>query len=140
MAAAAERIGVVGAGILGLAVARRLGEVLPDARVTVLEKEDRVAAHQTGHNSGVLHAGLYYAPGSLKARLCRRGGPMLREFCAEHGIDVRESGELVVAASVDEEPDLAAILERARRNGVPDVRLRDATELTDVEPFAAGVA
>lgn len=135
-----DHVGVVGAGIVGLAVARQLQLSRPGVRVTVWDKEAEVGTHQTGHNSGVLHAGLYYAPGSLKARLCRRGGPMLREFCAEHGIDVRESGELVVAASVDEEPDLAAILERARRNGVPDVRLLDATELTDVEPFAAGVA
>jgi L-2-hydroxyglutarate oxidase LhgO len=135
-----DHVGVVGAGIVGLAVARQVQLSRPGVRVTVWEKEGEVGTHQTGHNSGVLHAGLYYAPGSLKARLCRRGGPMLREFCAEHGIEVRPSGKLVVAASVDEEPGLAAILERARRNGVPDVRLLDATELTDIEPFAAGVA
>jgi (S)-2-hydroxyglutarate dehydrogenase len=135
-----RHVGVVGAGIVGLAVARQLQLSLPGVGVTIWDKEDAVGVHQTGHNSGVVHAGVYYAPGSLKARLCRRGGPMLREFCAEHGIAVHERGKLVVAASVEEEAGLAAILERARRNGVPDVRLVDARELTDIEPFAAGVA
>ena len=77
----ATRIGVIGAGIIGLAVARRLGELEPDATVTVLEKEPDVALHQTGRNSGVVHAGIYYAPGSLKARLCRRGVELLRAYC-----------------------------------------------------------
>ena len=91
------RFGVVGAGILGLAIARRLLELVPDATVTVLEKEQRVAAHQTGRNSGVVHAGLYYAPGSLKATLCRRGMTLLRELCHERGLAYEECGKLVVA-------------------------------------------
>ena len=86
MSRSAPRFGVVGAGILGLAIARRLLELVPDATVTVVEKEQRVAAHQTGHNSGVVHAGLYYAPGSLKATLCRRGMTLLRDLCRERGV------------------------------------------------------
>ena len=78
---------VVGGGIVGLAVARELARRRPDAEITVIEKEAALAAHQTGHNSGVIHAGIYYQPGSLKAQLCRRGGTLLREFAAEHAID-----------------------------------------------------
>ncbi len=83
---APARIGVVGAGIVGLAVARRLAQLQPDAQITVVDKETDVAVHQTGHNSGVVHAGLYYRPGSLKAELCTRGRGLLKEFCAEHGL------------------------------------------------------
>ena len=81
-----ERVGVVGGGILGVAIAREVVRRRPGTEVDVLEKEDRHAAHQTGHSSGVVHAGIYYAPGSLKAELCARGRDLLREFCAEHGI------------------------------------------------------
>ncbi|WP_433339122.1 L-2-hydroxyglutarate oxidase [Spirillospora sp. CA-294931] len=134
------RIGVVGAGILGLAVARRLGEVRPDARVTVLDKEDRVAAHQTGHNSGVAHAGLYYAPGSLKATLCRRGVGLLKEYCAQRGLPYDECGKVVVARDAAELPALDAIERRAAANGVPGLRRLDAAALREIEPHAAGVA
>ena len=113
---------VVGGGILGLAVAARLQEVDPDAVVTVLEKEDALATHQTGRNSGVVHAGLYYTPGSLKARLCRRGDGMLREFCQEHGVAYDEIGKVLVALDETERGRLSAIEERARENGVPGVR------------------
>jgi L-2-hydroxyglutarate oxidase LhgO len=140
MAAATERIGVVGAGILGLAVAHRLGEVLPDAPVTVLEKEDRVAAHQTGHNSGVVHAGLYYAPGSLKARLCRRGVGLLRAFCAERGIAYEACGKLVVARDASELAGLDEIERRARANGVPGLRRLTPAQMQEVEPHVRGVA
>ncbi|MGI8330959.1 L-2-hydroxyglutarate oxidase [Actinomadura scrupuli] len=129
------RIGVVGAGILGLAVARRLG-----AQVTVLDKEDRVAAHQTGHNSGVAHAGLYYAPGSLKARLCRRGIGLLARFCAEHDLPYDECGKLVVARTEAELPALREIRRRATENGVPDLRWLEAGQLPEVEPHVTGVA
>jgi (S)-2-hydroxyglutarate dehydrogenase len=131
------RIGVVGAGILGLAVARRLGRL--GAQVTVLDKEDRVAAHQTGHNSGVAHAGLYYQPGSLKARLCRRGIGLLKAFCAEHDLPYDECGKLVVARTEAELPPLREIRRRATENGVPDLRWLSATELREVEPHAVGV-
>jgi L-2-hydroxyglutarate oxidase len=133
-------VGVVGAGIVGLAVARRLQLDQPGRRVTVWEAATTVGSAQTGHNSGVVHAGLYYEPGSLKASLCRRGGRLLRRFCAEHGIPVDELGKLVVATAVDERAALAAILERARRNGVPDVRWLEGADIGDIEPHAAGVA
>jgi L-2-hydroxyglutarate oxidase LhgO len=135
-----ERVGVVGAGILGLAVARRVGQVMPGVHVTVLDKEDRVAQHQTGHNSGVVHAGLYYPPGSLKATLCRRGVAMLREFCAEHALPYDECGKLVVAVDDSERPALQRIRERAVANDVPGLREVDAAGLRELEPHAAGVA
>ncbi|MFP5370729.1 MAG: FAD-dependent oxidoreductase, partial [Actinomycetes bacterium] len=97
----AQRYAVVGGGIIGAAVARRLLELRPDASVTLLEKEDRLAAHQTGRNSGVVHAGLYYQPGSLKALLCRRGVGLLREFCAEKGIGYDEIGKVLVALDAE---------------------------------------
>lgn len=134
-----SRIAVIGAGIVGLAVARRLALTRTGAAVTVFEKEPVVAAHQTGHNSGVVHAGLYYPPGSLKATLCRRGVGMLREYCAEHGIDYREVGKLVVAVTEDELPGLASIRQRATANGVPDLRELDATGIREVEPHAVGL-
>ncbi|MEU5881975.1 L-2-hydroxyglutarate oxidase [Spirillospora sp. NPDC047279] len=135
------RIGVVGAGILGLAVARRLGELRPDAAVTVLDKEDRVAAHQTGHNSGVAHAGLYYTPGSLKATLCRRGIGLLKDYCADRGLPYDECGKVVVARSAAELDALAEIERRATANGVPGLRrLASREEIREIEPHAAGVA
>src|SRR4051812_23576586 len=105
-AASAPRIGVIGAGIVGLSVARRLAELWPDAQITVVDKEDDVAVHQTGHNSGVVHAGLYYEPGSLKARLCTRGRGLLEDFCGEHALQYDECGKLVVARDEDEVPAL----------------------------------
>ncbi|WP_067491960.1 L-2-hydroxyglutarate oxidase [Actinomadura hibisca] len=134
------RIGVIGAGILGLAVARRLTQVRPDARVTVLDKEDRIAAHQTGHNSGVAHAGLYYAPGSLKATLCRRGIGLLKEYCQDRGLPYLECGKVVVARSIAELEPLLEIERRATANGVPGLRRLRGGELREIEPHAAGVA
>lgn len=137
---AARRYGVIGAGILGVAVARRLTEVEPDATITVLDKEARVAAHQTGHNSGVVHAGLYYAPGSLKATLCRRGMGLLRDFCGEHDIAYEERGKLVVARDALELSRLREIERRARENAVPGLRWLDAREIRELEPNVVGVA
>ena len=137
---AVQRVGVVGAGILGLAVARRVTQVMPGAEVTVLDKEDRVAAHQTGHNSGVVHAGLYYPPGSLKATLCRRGTTLLRAFCEQHGLPYDECGKLVVAVDDSERPALERIRQRSVANAVPGLRELDAAGLREVEPHAAGVA
>jgi L-2-hydroxyglutarate oxidase LhgO len=134
------RIGVVGAGIIGLAVARRLGELEPGAAITVLEKEPEIAAHQTGRNSGVVHAGIYYAPGSLKAQLCRRGVGLLREYCAERGVPVEECGKLVVAVDESELARLRELERRAHANGVPDVRWLEGPEVREIEPHAAGVA
>ena len=136
----APRIGVVGAGIVGLAVAREVSRRLPGAQVTVFDKEDRLAAHQTGHNSGVVHAGLYYRPGSLKARMCARGVPLLREFCAEHGVPFRELGKLVVALDAGELPALEEIERRARGNAVPDLVRLDAAGMREIEPHVSGVA
>jgi len=135
----AERVGVIGAGIVGLAVARRLGQLLPDATVTVLDKEDRIAAHQTGHNSGVVHAGLYYAPGSLKATLCRRGVSLLKEYCQEKGIAYDEVGKLVIAVDESERPALDRIRQRATENGVPGLRSVGPQEIRDLEPHCVGV-
>jgi L-2-hydroxyglutarate oxidase LhgO len=136
-----ERFGIVGAGILGLAVARELAEARPDASITVLDKEREVAVHQTGHNSGVAHAGLYYAPGSLKARLCRQGIELLQPFCQQHGIPYEECGKLVVARDISELDRLREIQRRATLNGVPGLRwLEGADALREIEPEVAGIA
>jgi L-2-hydroxyglutarate oxidase LhgO len=132
------RIGVIGAGILGLAVARRLSDA--GHEVTVLDKELTVAAHQTGHNSGVAHAGLYYAPGSLKAELCRRGIGMLQKFCLQEGLPYEECGKVVVARTEAELEPLLEIERRATLNGVPGLRRLTGAQLAEVEPYASGVA
>ncbi|MFI5718319.1 L-2-hydroxyglutarate oxidase [Nocardia sp. NPDC051750] len=131
---------VVGAGIVGLAVAREIGRRHPGDRVVVLEKEDRVAVHQTGHNSGVVHAGIYYQPGSLKAVLCARGRGMLRDYCAERGLPYEECGKLVVAVDNEEMGRLDVLEARAGQNAVPGLRRVDSAGIRDIEPFAAGVA
>jgi L-2-hydroxyglutarate oxidase LhgO len=134
------RVAVVGAGILGLAVARRIAELQPEAQLVVFEKEDRVGAHQTGHNSGVVHAGLYYPPGSLKAELCRRGMTLLREFCAAHELAYEECGKLVVAREASELGRFDDLEARARANQVPGLRRLDRDQLRAIEPEARGVA
>ncbi|WP_423181545.1 L-2-hydroxyglutarate oxidase [Arthrobacter sp. NyZ413] len=134
------RAAVVGGGIIGVAVARQLTRSLGNVDVTVFEKESELAAHQTGHNSGVVHAGLYYEPGSLKARLCRRGVELLQEFTAGKGMDYEECGKVVVAHNASELGRLEAIHGRAIANGVPDVRMINADELAAVEPHARGMA
>jgi L-2-hydroxyglutarate oxidase LhgO len=134
------RIGVVGAGIIGLAVARRLRQVAPDAEITVIDKESETAVHQTGHNSGVAHAGLYYAPGSLKAQLCRQGITMLKAFCGERGIAYEECGKLVVARNRAELPRLDEIERRAHANGVPGLRRLTGARCQELEPHVRGEA
>jgi (S)-2-hydroxyglutarate dehydrogenase len=134
------RVAVVGGGILGLATARLLATSRPGDEVVVLEKEDGLARHQTGHNSGVVHAGLYYAPGSLKARLCTRGRELMREFCAEKGVAYDECGKVVVATRQTEVGALRRLAERAETNGVPGLRWLEGPELTEVEPYVTGVA
>jgi L-2-hydroxyglutarate oxidase len=130
---------VIGAGIVGLATAHRLLLDQPDASVTVLEKETRVACHQTGHNSGVIHAGVYYKPGSLKARLCRAGSQSMVEFCRVHGIPVEVCGKLIVATDETELPRLHALHERATGNGLA-ARLLTPAEADEFEPHVACVA
>ncbi|MFJ7213057.1 L-2-hydroxyglutarate oxidase [Amycolatopsis sp. NPDC098790] len=131
------RVGVVGAGLIGLAVARELTRT---AEVVVFEKETAVARHQSGHNSGVVHAGVYYPPGSLKATLCRRGAGLLKDFCAEHGLAYREIGKVVVARDEREAARLDELESRARANGVPGLRRLDAAALKELEPNVRGVA
>ena len=116
-----DRVGIVGGGIVGLAVARRLLNLRPGCRVTVLEKEAEVARHQTGRNSGVAHAGLYYAPGSLKATLCRRGVGLLKDFCAQHGIPYDGVRQARGRPREEQAAGCARICERAAANGVPDL-------------------
>ena len=131
---------VVGAGIIGLATARELQRRNPRRRILVVEKEDRVGFHQTGRNSGVIHAGVYYEPGSLKARLCREGLAATYEFCERHAIPVRRTGKLIVATTLAELPALAALHERALANGVSVRRLDDRDEIAAIEPSVAALA
>lgn len=131
---------VVGAGIVGLATAWHLTRRCPDSRVVVVDKEPEVARHQSSHNSGVLHAGIYYAPGSLKAILCRRGKDMIEKYAADRGIAVTTNGKVVVATGEPELDRLRTLAERSVANGVPGARLIDAAELREREPAATGVA
>ncbi|MBT2266068.1 L-2-hydroxyglutarate oxidase [Rhodococcus erythropolis] len=134
------RAAVVGGGIIGLAVGRELLSNLPGAEVILFEKESSLASHQTGHNSGVVHAGLYYEPGSLKARLCRRGVGLLESFAADKGVTFEKCGKIVVAQKSEELDRLKAIHQRAHTNGVPDLRMIDADQILDIEPHARGLA
>jgi L-2-hydroxyglutarate oxidase len=133
MTATTADFAVLGAGIIGLATALRLQALHPAARVLVIEKEDAPARHQTGRNSGVIHAGVYYAPGSLKARFCREGVAATRAFCAEHGIATQTCGKLIVAADEGELPRMATLEARARQNGIEIERLT-ADESRRLEP------
>ncbi|HEY3336403.1 MAG TPA: L-2-hydroxyglutarate oxidase [Candidatus Limnocylindrales bacterium] len=137
----AERadVAIIGAGIVGLSTALRLLEARPGLRVVVLEREDRVAAHQSGHNSGVVHAGLYYAPGSAKALLCREGKALLERYCEAHAIPIEFPGKLVVALSDAELPRLAALRERGLANGVDGLEEVAPARLRELEPHAAGI-
>jgi L-2-hydroxyglutarate oxidase len=134
------RVSVIGGGIVGLATAYRLLERLPGARVVVLEKEAAVAQHQSSHNSGVLHCGLYYRPGSRRARLAVRGIQQMVEFCQRHSVPHEVCGKVVVATSADEVPRLNGLFERGRQNGLSGLRLLNSQELQEIEPHAAGVA
>jgi (S)-2-hydroxyglutarate dehydrogenase len=130
---------VVGAGILGLAVARELCLRSPAARVVVVDGADRVGAHQTGHNSGVLHRGIYYAPGSLKARLCVQGARLLEEYCNRHGIAVERCGKVVVAVTAGERASLDELERRGRANAVPGLRRLTGDQLRQLEPAVRGL-
>ncbi|MDO8485355.1 MAG: L-2-hydroxyglutarate oxidase [Candidatus Limnocylindrales bacterium] len=132
-------VAVVGGGIVGLATAYQLLGAHPELRVAILEKEADLATHQSGHNSGVLHAGLYYAPGSLKAKLCREGKIELERFAAIHGIPIERCGKLVVALDEGELPRLAALKERAVANGVPGLEEVGPERIAEIEPHAAGI-
>lgn len=136
----ARTFAVIGGGIIGLAVAHKLGAAYPDARIALFEKEDDVCRHQSGHNSGVLHAGLYYKPGSLKARLAVAGIRQMKAFCREHAIAHEECGKLVVACAAEEVPRLRELLDRGTRNGLRDLRWLSPEEMREIEPHVAGVA
>ncbi|MFO7546652.1 MAG: L-2-hydroxyglutarate oxidase [Trueperaceae bacterium] len=130
---------VVGGGIVGMATAEALTRAHPDLVVEVIEKETEVAQHQTGHNSGVVHSGIYYRPGTLRARLCVAGVGMMRDFCDAHGVAYDEVGKVVVATEPAELDRLEALFERGNANGVPDLALVGADELREIEPHAAGI-
>jgi 2-hydroxyglutarate dehydrogenase len=133
-------IAVVGGGIVGLAVARELSRRRPRESIRLLEKEAEIGAHQTGHNSGVVHAGIYYEPGSLKAELCVRGAARLYEYCEAAGIPYETCGKLIVALDDSELPGLEELGRRGEANGVPGLRRLDRGGIAELEPHAAGIA
>lgn len=135
---ARHRYCVIGAGIVGLSTAHHLLAADPDASVVVLEGEGSVAAHQTGHNSGVIHSGIYYEPGSLKAKFCRAGERATKDFCAQHDIDFAECGKLIVATTSAELARMSALEERAAINGI-ECRRVGPDGLTELEPNVAGL-
>ena len=130
---------IIGAGIVGLATALDYARRFPDKRLLVVEKEDRVAAHQTGHNSGVIHSGLYYKTGSLKARNCVAGCASMKRFCQEHAIAYEECGKLVVATTAEEVPRLEQLHQRGLANGVERMRLLSRDEFCEIEPYCDGI-
>jgi L-2-hydroxyglutarate oxidase len=130
---------VIGGGIVGLSTTRARLERHPGARLVALEKEPAVARHQTGHNSGVIHSGIYYKPGSLKARYCREGAQALVEFCRERGIDYEICGKVIVAVEPGELPLLDNLYERGLKNGL-EVEKIGPEELKEIEPHASGLA
>jgi (S)-2-hydroxyglutarate dehydrogenase len=134
------RITVIGGGLVGLATALRLTQKLSQASIAVLEKELEVGQHQSSHNSGVLHCGLYYKPGSLKARLAVTGIRQMIAFCEEHGIAHEVCGKLVVAANADEVPRLNDLFERGQQNGLSGLRKLDHAEMREIEPHVGGLA
>ncbi len=133
-------VAVVGGGIVGLAVAREISMRHPQVSVCVLEREPVLASHQTGHNSGVIHAGIYYTPGSLKAKLCVEGAAELYRHCSERGIAFERCGKLIVALERSELPGLQELHRRASANGVSGLRMLQGPEIAEIEPHAVGVA
>ena len=130
---------VIGGGIVGLSTAMRLTNLFPRLHLTVLEKEEAVARHQSGHNSGVIHSGIYYLPGSLKARLCVEGAAAMVAFCREHGLPYELCGKVIVATSEDELPRLQALFERGQTNGIAGLKMLDAAGLREIEPHCGGL-
>lgn len=132
-------IAIIGGGIVGLATAYEITRRFPGTAVVLLEKESAIACHQTGHNSGVIHSGVYYKPGSAKARTCIRGGALLRKFCDANSVRYDECGKIIVARDAVEIPRLDELLRRGQANGVPRLALLSGEELREIEPHAAGV-
>lgn len=133
-------VAVVGGGIVGLACARALLLRSPSLRVAVVDKEQAVATHQSMRNSGVIHSGIYYAPGSLRARLCVDGARRMYAYCQEHGVPVEQCGKLITATHEDELPRLRVLYERGITNGVAGLTLLDAAAIRRLEPHASGIA
>ena len=133
-------IAVIGGGIVGLATALALSQRHPQLSLALIEKEDHVAAHQTGHNSGVIHSGIYYKPGSLKAKLCVSGAQRMIAFCQEHHLPYNLCGKVIVAADAAELPRLDTLFERGTANGVPGLQKISGDQLREIEPHAAGIA
>ena len=131
-------IAIIGGGIVGLATAHVISERFPRVRLVILDKESKLAAHQTGHNSGVIHSGIYYKPGSYKATQCSEGKQLMRAFCEGHGIKVVDCGKVIVATSPEELPRLQALYERGQANGVK-VEMIEPERLREIEPHAAGI-
>src|SRR5882724_1917062 len=131
-------IAIIGGGIIGLATARALGERAPRARLVILEKEAKLATHQTGNNSGVIHSGIYYKPGSYKAKLCVEGKGLMLDFCSKHGIRVDHVGKVIVATEPAELPRLQTLYERGVANGVP-VEMIEPGQLREIEPHASAL-
>jgi L-2-hydroxyglutarate oxidase LhgO len=133
------KVVIIGGGVVGLGVALEITRRFPRLRLLVLEKEDRVARHQSGHNSGVIHSGIYYKPGSLKARLCVAGAAAMVEFCREHGIAHKVCGKVIVATHADELPRLEELHRRGEANGLAGLRMIGPEELREIEPHARGL-
>src|SRR5579863_5715 len=131
---------IIGGGIVGLATALEISRSFPKLRLLVAEKEERVGTHQTGHNSGVIHSGIYYKPGSLKAKLCVEGAAAMVEFCREHGLPHRICGKVIVAATQDEVPRLQSLFERGQANGITGLRMLERSQALEIEPHCGGVA
>jgi L-2-hydroxyglutarate oxidase LhgO len=131
---------IIGGGIVGLATALEAVSRFPGLRVVLLEKEDQIASHQTGHNSGVIHSGIYYRPGSLKAKNCVAGAASMKAFCCEHEVPFEECGKIVVATSADEVPRLEQLYQRGITNGVPGLRMLRREEFREIEPHCEGIA
>ncbi len=130
---------MIGGGIVGLSAAMHLTRQFPRLQLVLLEKEDRVARHQSGHNSGVIHSGIYYPPGSLKARLCVEGAAAMVAFCREHDLPHAVCGKVIVATSENEIPRLQALFERGQSNGIAGLRMLDAAQLREIEPHCGGL-
>ena len=130
---------VIGGGIVGLSTAMHATRALPHLRLLLVEKEDGVARHQSGHNSGVIHSGIYYKPGSLKAKFCVEGAAAMVEFCRTHSLPHEICGKVIVATTAEEVPRLHTLLDRGKANGLAGLRLLQQQELREIEPHCSGL-
>src|SRR5579862_4632120 len=131
---------VIGGGIVGLSTAMHCTRLFPQLRLLLVEKEDAVARHQSGHNSGVIHSGIYYKPGSLKAKLCVEGAAAMVEFCRQHNLKYEITGKVIVAVNDAEIPRLQSLMQRGQANGIPGLRMLQREELREIEPHCSGIA